>query len=235
MKACKRCGETHELSFFNKQKDTKDRLHSYCKNCTRAASAASYRKPGYAEAKIAALLEKRKTDPEAAKRHREAAKRYISKPEKKAIASAYKAERWKEDRIKEKDRERRSTEAYKEARRKRARERHQSDPMFALRMRISNLINQSLRNKGGKRGSRWEVLLGYTKEELKSHLEAQFKKGMTWENAGEWHIDHIVPVASFTYESATDPEFKACWALTNLRPLWAKENLTKKDKRVFLL
>ena len=58
---------------------------------------------------------------------------------------------------------------------------------------------------------------------------------MTWQNMSLWHVDHILPLASFEYESASDPEFRAAWALTNLRPLWSVENLQKGAKRVLLL
>jgi len=68
-----------------------------------------------------------------------------------------------------------------------------------------------------------------------THLERQFPKSMTWNNRNEWHIDHIIPLASFTYSSADDPEFKAAWALSNLRPLWKPANLEKGGKRTLLL
>jgi len=67
------------------------------------------------------------------------------------------------------------------------------------------------------------------------HIERQFTKGMSWDNIDKWHIDHIVPVSSFKFETPDDPDFKACWALTNLRPLWAKENQTKHKRRFHLL
>jgi hypothetical protein len=54
---------------------------------------------------------------------------------------------------------------------------------------------------------------------------------MSWENYGKWHVDHIRPKASFHYTNPDDEEFKQCWALRNLRPLWGKENSAKKDKR----
>lgn len=70
-------------------------------------------------------------------------------------------------------------------------------------------------------------LVGCSIEELKKHLETQFKEGMTWENYGlyGWHIDHIKPCSFF---DLTDPDQqKACFHYTNLQPLWAKENLSK--------
>lgn len=89
--------------------------------------------------------------------------------------------------------------------------------------------------KKGKSGQRTFNLLGYSVDQLKEHLERQFTTGMTWENYGEWHIDHIVPVSSFQYDSADHPDFKACWALTNLRPLWSEQNISKHSKRLFLI
>ena len=63
--------------------------------------------------------------------------------------------------------------------------------------------------------------------ELKAYLELQFTDGMTWENRGNWHIDHIRPCASF---DLTDPEQqKQCFHYTNLQPLWAADNLAKSD------
>lgn len=71
---------------------------------------------------------------------------------------------------------------------------------------------------------------GFTADDLKAHLEPLFKPGMTWENHGDWQIDHVIPICSFRYESYDDPQFKACWALKNLQPLWEKENLLKGRK-----
>lgn len=78
-------------------------------------------------------------------------------------------------------------------------------------------------------------LLGYTVDDLKRHLEAQFTRGMSWENYGEWHIDHILPLAIYEYESAECPDFKRAWALTNLQPLWAKDNMSKGAKVLYLV
>ncbi len=98
---------------------------------------------------------------------------------------------------------------------------------FALRKRMSVAVRHSL--KSGKLGVGWVKLLGYNVADLIKHLEAQFLDGMSWENFGEWHIDHVVPQAAFSFESERDPQFKKCWALENLQPLWASENLSKSD------
>lgn len=106
-------------------------------------------------------------------------------------------------------------------------------PRRRMDRRISEGVRIAL--KGRKAGRKWEAILGFTLDDLVRHLDRQFAKGMGWHNMGEWHIDHIVPKASFSYSSETDPAFRAAWALTNLRPLWAVENIAKKDRRLFLI
>jgi len=94
--------------------------------------------------------------------------------------------------------------------------------------RINSYISTAVRDRiKDKNNSKVFDLLDYSLQDLMSHLEAQFQEGMTWENHGEWHIDHIRPVCSFNFTSKHDKEFKECWALFNLRPLWAKDNLSK--------
>ena len=59
------------------------------------------------------------------------------------------------------------------------------------------------------------------------HLESLFTDGMTWDNYGEWHVDHKKPMALFNFETVDDQEFKECWKLDNLQPLWGPDNLSK--------
>lgn len=108
-----------------------------------------------------------------------------------------------------------------------------TDPQFRLSERIAEQMRRVL--KGEKRGRPTESMLDYTFDELRAHLERQFLRGMTWENMRDWHIDHIVPLASFSFDGPDHPEFKRAWALTNLRPLWARENVAKGHKRITLL
>ena len=97
-----------------------------------------------------------------------------------------------------------------------------------LHARMSRLIYSSL--KYGKDGKSWVDLVGYGPEDLKIHLEKQFKNGMGWHNIGEWHIDHIIPRRAFNFEKPEDIDFKRCWSLKNLQPLWATENIKKGGK-----
>jgi hypothetical protein len=114
---------------------------------------------------------------------------------------------------------------YREQDRLRKLARYRASPHFALNQRMSSAIAKSLAS--GKEGRSWESLVGYTIADLMPHLEAQFLPGMTWENRGEWHIDHIRPLCSFSFQTPDDPQFREAWALTNLQPLWARDNLSK--------
>lgn len=73
-------------------------------------------------------------------------------------------------------------------------------------------------------------LIGCSIEQLLEHLESQFQDGMTWDNYGEWHIDHIKPCAMFDFTKEEDQ--RECFHYTNLQPLWAEDNLRKSDKYI---
>lgn len=98
---------------------------------------------------------------------------------------------------------------------------------------IGDIIRAALVREGESNAVR--ANLGYSITDLKAHLERQFVAGMDWRSFcdGKIHIDHIVPKSAF---NLSDPEqWKACWALSNLRPVWARVNLQKSDRLEFLL
>jgi len=101
------------------------------------------------------------------------------------------------------------------------------NPQVRLNRSVRKGIYDSIKN--GYEGN-WQSLVDYNQEDLLNHLEDQFYNNMTWEDYGEWHLDHIKPISSFDYQDPDDEEFKKCWALDNLQPLWAKENLRKGNK-----
>lgn len=100
------------------------------------------------------------------------------------------------------------------------------DPCFKLLNIFRSRITVAI--KTGKKSTSTIELLGCPLSVAKSHIESQFKEGMSWENHGEWHIDHIKPCAS--YDLTLAEEQKKCFHYTNLQPLWAADNLAKSDK-----
>jgi len=103
------------------------------------------------------------------------------------------------------------------------REREQRDPNFKLANRLRARLYKI--TKGLIKSGSAVKDLGCTIEELKNYLEQQFKKGMTWDNYGKWHIDHRRPLAKF---NLTDrQQFLEACHYTNLQPLWATENIIK--------
>lgn len=106
--------------------------------------------------------------------------------------------------------------------------RKERDPLCRLE---ANLRRRSLLAlRGHYKAETTFNLVGCSVAELRSHLESLFTEGMSWENYGinGWHIDHIKPCAAF---DLTDPnQQKECFHYSNLQPMWAKDNLLKRDK-----
>jgi len=120
------------------------------------------------------------------------------------------------------------------------------DKVYKLKKLVSLIIRLFLKKQRLSKES-MSILnyLPYTIEQLKQHLENQFEPWMTWENHGnykikewndedkstwKWQIDHIIPQSALSYTSMEDENFKKCWALENLRPLSAKENIKKGNR-----
>lgn len=106
------------------------------------------------------------------------------------------------------------------------RERYNTDLHFRMRQNLANRLRGAL--KRNTKSSSTYTLIGCSLQELKVHLQSLFKEGMSWDNYGEWQIDHKIPCASFDL-SIPDQQL-VCFNYKNLQPLWALENLIKKDK-----
>lgn len=103
----------------------------------------------------------------------------------------------------------------------------ETDTQYRLRRVLRSRLSSALRGKATKTKKTLE-LLGCPIPELKTHLESQFVEGMTWDNYGEWHIDHIKPCAS--YDLSDPDQQKECFNFSNLQPLWAYDNMSKGAK-----
>lgn len=248
MKTCARCKIEKPANplHFSGLKKSKDGLHSWCKTCC----AEKRREDRAARPEHYAEIERRRHEKHRAKRNalsraawasmsQEARERERSRQKlMRGIYNENRRQRFADDPAR---RESRSVanKAWRQKEAERLRERRRkkwkaATPTQRLRSYFGAAISHSLKGRG-KGGRGWQEIAGYTAAELKSHIEKQFLKGMDWSNYGAWHIDHIVPASSFSYEHPDDPDFMACWALSNLRPLWAKDNIRKRDRRLYLI
>lgn len=218
-KRCAKCDELKPLSEFHRDQHAKDGLRSWCKTCANEHNY-EYRKAN--REKLAEYKRKQyKADPakyaERGRKYREA------NPEKVAEYGR----KWREANP-DYSREYYSANREKVAKYKRKYERNRRDE--DIQYRLAHNLRRRLRYaiKGNVKAGSAVRDLGCSIEELKAYLESLFKPEMTWNNYGEWHIDHIEPLLSF---DLTDREqlLEACH-YTNLQPLWAKDNLRKNNK-----
>jgi len=104
---------------------------------------------------------------------------------------------------------------------------YNTDPVFKLKRLLRCRLYHALKSQNAKKSNRTLKLTGCSLSFLVGYLEGKFVEGMTWENYGEWHVDHIRPCCSFNL--ILEEEQKKCFNYTNLQPLWAKDNLLKRD------
>jgi len=108
----------------------------------------------------------------------------------------------------------------------REKKRYTEDAAYKLKRNLSRRLNHCMR----KDGESILNFIGCSINEAKRHIEKQFTEGMSWDNYGEWHVDHIRPCSSFNFSNKVEAE--ACFHYTNLQPLWAEDNIRKADHYV---
>lgn len=102
---------------------------------------------------------------------------------------------------------------------------------YRLKRFMYQSIRRILSQKGGEKDRSARDALGYWSDDLKKRIECGFAPGMSWENYGEWHIDHAIPISHFIAKGEFRPS--VINALCNLRPMWAKDNISKGAKHPF--
>lgn len=229
LKTCKSCGEAKPATteYFNVNKGGLYGLRGQCKPCWNRRVRYLIKQPEAAAARKAY----HKRSVESGKAAEWSRKWDRANPEKAKAAKA-KSNRKRKDAIREYNRRWRQENPEKIAAiRKRTAEKMKANPGYVLHRRVKSRVRQLL--KGVSFGVT-EDILGYSREDLVAHIEAQFTEGMTWEAlaTGAIHIDHIRPVSSFDFSTKDCEDFKRCWALENLRPMWAIENQRKGSRWV---
>lgn len=106
------------------------------------------------------------------------------------------------------------------------RNRSKTDLSFRLKNNLRTRIQSAL--KGHNKSLSTMLLLGCEVDYLMYHLQEQFTEGMSWDNYGDWHVDHIKPCALF--DMSEPEEQRKCFSYLNLQPLWAEDNFKKSDK-----
>lgn len=238
MKTCTICGEIKELELFGKEKRNKDGHKGQCKSCVAAYykqyqadhrdEKVEYDKKYYAENREKKNAQNNQYSAEHRKEKAEYDRIYRERNREKIAADkkryseenyeklSYRQKLYREEHLAEKAE---YDKAY-------MRNRRNTDPAFKLLHNLRKRLWDAV--KGNAKSASTMELVGCSIEHLQEHLENQFTDGMTWENQGEWHVDHIRPCASFDLSKAEDQ--RECFNYKNLQPLWAKDNLRKSDK-----
>ncbi len=203
-KVCSKCGIEKEVSDFHKWKHGPDGYKRECKKCRKLETKKYYIKN---EQKIKKRVsDYRKSNPDKIKEIRQK----IYERDKERILKINKLYR----------------ENNKEKRNEYTRNRKSNDPIFKLKHLMNSRIRIFMKSRNIQKHNKTFDIVGCTPQELKEHLEFKFKDGMSWDNQGEWHIDHIVPLSS---GKTVDEIIKLCH-YTNLQPLWAIDNMKKGSK-----
>ena len=231
VKKCTRCGiEKHLYDFYDYSR-RKDKKVSICKECLRTY-AKSYRDDMSEEQKADYKDYQKTYRAENKDEISEYLKNYAieNKSELRAYYIQYMAENREYLLAEKKKYYHASKDDYRDEKNRLARLRSRNNLEIRFKRNFSHRIREAL--KGNKDGKHWENIVGYSISELRNHIEKQFEPGMTWDNwsASGWHIDHIIPQSAFNFESYVDIDFKRCWCLDNLRPLWSTDNLSKGAK-----
>jgi len=229
MKTCSKCKVEKSVNDFGLKNTSKDKLNNYCKNCVKDISINRYKK----------LLERNEQSWKIKR------KEWQIKNSEKLILyqKKYRQEKKEELKIKKKEyylknkdyiiekNKKYRCENKKEANIKKKeynRIRFENDPKYKLSYAIRSMLYNAFRRGKNqfKKNARSEKILGCTVLQLMDHLESKFTEGMTFENHGEWHIDHIIPLST----AETEEDIIKLNHYTNLQPLWGIDNLKKSDK-----
>lgn len=197
-KFCKKCGIEKSINEFYKRKESVDGYRNECKKCLNGIIVNSTNV-------------------------KENKKKYYQNNSEKV------KERAKSYRIKNTEAIREKKSLYqtsnKSKRNEYLRERYNNDVLYRISVNVRSTILKAFKRNGFSKKSKSADILGCSFIELKLHIESQFKIGMTWDNHGEWHIDHKIPLSW----AKNEDEMKELCNYKNLQPLWSFENLSKKN------
>jgi hypothetical protein len=252
-KVCRVCNETLPVNRFSTKNSTKY-TKSTCDSCKNqkkrnSESYLNYQKKwinsekGKLSKKISKIKYRQKIKEEnRIKREEKIKQKELLDIEKNRIKEELRIERENKKELKlikkeewMKKMEYYSSDEWKEIKKQKDKEKHyerwknrwENDELFAIKVRLRNLIRNSFRKKGYvKFNMKTESIVGVDYNGFKEYMESKFSEGMSWDNRGDWHIDHIIPLSS----ARSQEELIKLSHYTNLQPLWAEDNMKKGDK-----
>lgn len=208
MKKCSKCGIEKDLSFYNKRLKSIDGLRPDCKDC-RKLETTRYRNLNKDKLKAVGKIYYEKNKVKRQEYHNE----------------------WREknrDKLREYSKQlyRKDLNLNREKRRIYVNKKMNTDFMYKLRSCIRTRLFIIFKTKNINKKDTTLNILGCNFDTAKKHIENQFNNGMSWDNYGKWHIDHIIPL----YSAKSEKELIELCNYKNLQPLWAKDNLSKGKK-----
>ena len=208
-KKCRECGKTKSLEEYYKHKRGKYGRRTKCKECVKVYNKA-YRESEAGKAKRKAYNQSEK-----------------GKAYNKAYMKAYEQSEAGKACRKAADKKYYQSEVGKAKRKANHKNRYDNDPIFKLHHLLRSGFGIWI--KGNTKTCKTEQYVCCSYNELLDHLESQFDEGMSWENQGEWHIDHFK--AQSRFDPTIEEEAYMCWHYTNLQPMWASENISCGNKK----
>ncbi len=255
MKKCSKCEIEKESIDFYKKKTMKDGLRSECKECSKLYEFKNkdkikeYKKLYHEENKYDINKGKRNKYSLNKDFHNERSKEYReNNKETLSVKKKLYYEKNKEDilikrkehyeimtldeefrrvlREKSKINTKNYRDRNKEVLSQKIKDKKKNDPLFRLSDSIRTLIWISINKMGYKKNSKTSNILGCSFEEFKSYIESLFNDNMSWDNYGEWHLDHKTPVSW----AETEDQVYELNKYTNFQPLWQFDNLSKGNR-----
>lgn len=207
---CKACQTEKDISEFQRDKQTKSGYRYECKLCRNkkiklnSENVKASNRKKYLKHKV---------------RIRQNCNKYYLQNREQLLKYA------KEYRDKNKDIEKQKSQQRLPKRRANRKKRYDSDILFKLKSNMRSRIWEAFKAKSWKK-DRTQAIIGCTFQEAKDIIEQKFTDDMSWNNYGQWHIDHKIPISS----AKTKEELLALCHISNLQPLWAMDNIKKSNK-----
>ncbi|WP_440928746.1 hypothetical protein [Candidatus Pelagibacter sp.] len=217
--------------YCNKEFKKLRHIHYFCSRSCLDKHHESIRKPRRRRENLTAPRNKIKKNPEQLKMARKRSKikywKKLKDEDPKKYELMLEKTRQATRKWKEKNKDKLKSSKYLQTQRRWKKQKIKTDPIYKISERLRSYLSRSIKGVIQK-NSKTEKIVGTSFKNLVSHLEKQFKPGMTLSNYGKWHIDHIKPITK--YDLTKPGEVEKCFHYTNLQPLWAAENIKKSNK-----